>query len=73
MDYLKKLLRKYSNSAENHNLSTIEIPQDTFDPETMSSLTLSSQSESNVGGGAERELEKLENFCPRQFYKCKLI
>ena len=72
MDYLKKLLRKYSTSPQNHDLSTIEIPEDTFDPETMSTLTLSSQSDS-LGGAAEKELEKLENFCPREFYKCKLI
>jgi len=33
----------------------------TFDPETMSTLTLSSQSESLAGGAAEKELEKTEN------------
>ena len=73
MTYLKKLLRKYSNPSSNDDLSTIEIPEGTFDPETMSNLTLSSQSESLGGGVAEKELEKLENFCPRQYYKCKLI
>ena len=73
MNYLNNSLRKYSNSPQNHDLSSIEIPEDTFDPETMSTLTLSSQSDSVAGGPAEKELEKLENFCPREFYKCKLI
>jgi len=56
----------------NDSSDSVEIPLDEFDPEKMTELTLNSQSEIAIAT-PEQELQKLEGFCPRKFYKCEFL
>ena len=72
--FICNLIRSsYQPTQQNNDSSdSIEIPLDEFDPEKMTELTLSSQSEV-ASVNPEQELQKLEAFCHRKFYKCKFL
>ena len=72
--FICNFIRSSNQPTQQNNDSngSVEIPLDEFDPEKMFELTLSSQSESS-SANPEQELQKLESFCPRKFYKCEFL